>query len=161
MTDESKRTKAFREQTLVYPKFQFPLILTNCFTQLASWGLVVYLISSAFSKLGSTANTQTQLGTLIVAVSAVYAFSTLIVTLTSLHLSHRLVGPLLNLRGFLDRLVADKTSKTRLSFREGDFFSDIPEKLNNVLNLPETATQSESPSQSDNRENVIPLRKAS
>ncbi len=52
--------------------------------------------------------------------------------------THRIAGPIVRLRGFLiDYVENGRSAVTRLSFRKGDFLSDLPPQVNRALGLDE------------------------
>ncbi len=63
----------------------------------------------------------------------VVALSVFFLAGVGLILSHRIAGPLYQLGKYLESY--DKNNAIQLNFRKGDFFPELPEKVNKFINL--------------------------
>jgi hypothetical protein len=73
-----------------------------------------------------------------------FAVGIVLSVVLTLFLSHRLAGPLVRMKSYLDEAIAlKKIPKYPIKFRKGDFFNDIPEKLNEALRVARTDGQND------------------
>lgn len=129
----------------LYPKFQLTVALASMLTGIISVISSIYVLKSSFiyfekialklnisqeSSFYKLINYQEQLvfNRLIIASLV----SILITFIISFIITHRAVGPIYRLKKFLENY--DKNNPSELAFRDGDFFEDLPEKVNKVIN---------------------------
>lgn len=135
-----------KRNLLIYPKFQLTLLavqtgvllLTLGMVALQSWRSVDHL-----RQLGESAalapthpyfrfldmHAQSLLSFLGVA----FVVAVIVTSLISLVLSHRLAGPIIRLRGYFRELSETGKITHELKFRQGDFFAEVPELVNQAL----------------------------
>lgn len=134
-----------RLRLLIYPRFQLTLIIANGAAvglALAFVGFQVRRSIDTFRKVGLEAQfapdhvyfqfldllASTLFRNLLFAFVLGFAFCSFV----SLVLSQRLAGPILRLRGFF-RSLSEGRAQGELSFREGDFFPELPSLINRAL----------------------------
>lgn len=143
MSKKNRKLKNF----LIYPKFQLTLVAINIFilgvtvilifTQIFTNYDEVHLIGeklrlpedSAFFKFLD--HQKEMLLTRMywaIGISFSFAFGFIV------YFSHKASGPLHRLRTYFQEIKDNKEVKYPLSFREGDFYSDLPEIINEGLN---------------------------
>jgi hypothetical protein len=130
---------------LILPKFQLTLILVNLIIMTFCYAMVFYQVYSSFDQLyeiGMRMRIPTSSAffsllrnqeiaiqqKLIIAGIISYIFSFILTII----ISHRLSGPIYRLREYFKDM-SQHGYKTRLSFRDGDFYSDLPEEINKGL----------------------------
>lgn len=140
-----KYKKRIFKNYLIYPRFQLALIAANVATLLFSFLFVGIQSMRSYDKLREIgrignipsdhsyyrfidAHEQNLYQYLLIAV----VVSTILSALCTLMVSHRFAGPLVRLRGYF-RSIGDGKPLTPLSFRKGDFFSDLPALVNKAL----------------------------
>lgn len=129
----------------LYPKFQLTVAIASMLTGIVSVITCLYIVSSSFSHFETVAkklniskessfykliNFQEQLVfNRLITASIICIIITFII---SFIITHRAVGPIYRLKKYLEDY--DRNNPTNLSFRDGDFFEDLPEKINKVVN---------------------------
>jgi hypothetical protein len=129
---------------ILYPRFQFIIALASMMTGIVSV-VASYLIvkdsfehfrvigeklrlkpeSSFFKLIGYQEDLMIKKMLLVVIACSV------ITLFVSFILTHKAVGPIYRLRKFFEEFDPEKPMPLR--FRQGDFFSDLPGKVNNFL----------------------------
>ena len=140
-----RNEKVFRTRLLILPKFQLTLIGVNWSVITLVFGVLYLQMSEAFSELsplvGLSGNAPEFFGktmayhshNLQVTLLASYAVAMVASGLITLGISYRFAGPLIRLRGYF-RDISEGTQPVRpLSFRSGDFFSDLPPLVNGAI----------------------------
>jgi hypothetical protein len=59
-------------------------------------------------------------------LSVLTVLSLIMLCLATLVISHRVAGPIYHLRKYMSDVVAGRRAKTNMTFREHDFFQDVP-----------------------------------
>lgn len=137
--------KQRRTKFIVYPKFQYTLIIVNLMTLSLFTFATFNLIYFSFNKLISTGNeaglnpshpfftfVENQRSeiftTLGIGLTVFFILSSIVIT----YFSHKLAGPLVRLKEYL---IAEKHNhkQSPLEFRKNDYFSELPEIINNAL----------------------------
>ena len=140
-----KKKWLFRKKLLIYPRFQLSLIAQN-FAVMTLMCIGIYLgVQSGFNDLYQqgiaeklpTAHPYFQfihyqsklvLNYLLASLGGGFLIS----SIWTLFLSHKVAGPIVRLRGYLDQ--ASKGENVGpISFRKGDFFLEIPGALNGAF----------------------------
>lgn len=133
-----------RKRVLVYPRFQLSIIGINIglalFMVLIFYIENVYLYSrfresdlknaQAFSQLYYTLASEKALVNLIFTLTAVSIV--VLMVIFGLILSHRVSGPLVKLKNHMDS-IANGQQPTPVRFRKNDYFRDISESFNQML----------------------------
>lgn len=131
----------------IYPKFQIKLIVINAVVTNFVFCIIVLLFFRLFSQmkqLGVDSNFPESHGYFkfldfqkSFAISYLLIGGALVIALTSIStliLSHRLAGPIVRLREHLIEIGEGTKDPThKINFRSGDFFSDLPESVNEAL----------------------------
>jgi hypothetical protein len=139
--------RVFRTRFLILPQFQLKLLGANFAVILVISGIIWFQMSRAFSELSQAAGIsgveaefyQNYLAfhshQLRVALVISFLVATVASTLMTLVLSHKFSGPLVRLRGYFRQLNEQPSSRPlpQLSFRRGDFLSDVPPLINKAL----------------------------
>lgn len=136
-----------RWRVLIYPNFQLRLLVINGFVMILSFLLTAVLSFRSYENLksmGLASNLPSdhlffrflklQFDSFFLHLSAAFGLSILLTSIVTLLLSHRLAGPIVRLKSFFKH-IADRglNPSERLSFRKGDFFSDLPAAVNQAL----------------------------
>jgi len=145
MSFKNRRLKNY----LLFPKIQLTLLFSGLFVSAMSFGILWYKISATFSHLTSVGvqlnfrpesgyfkllNSQQDLiyqNLLMVAVIGAFLSGIFLLVV-----SHRIVGPIYRLQKFLTELQAAKKSGgplPTLKFRQGDYFSELADSINDSL----------------------------
>lgn len=141
------KTKSVRKKLFIYPGFQLKLLIFNLFIMIAVAAAIAFFIHRSFIDLrgqGVTAHLppenpyfafmgyQEKLVMNYLAIGLTIA--SILSSLGILILSHRLAGPIVRLSSYLTRVEYEPwTINQPLAFRKGDFFSDLPAKVNGAL----------------------------
>jgi hypothetical protein len=131
---------------LIYPKFQLILILVNTltlfitvsFVGLQSWRSLAYLRQLGVSVDLPTNHTyfkfiDMQSGHLWINLILAFALAAFVSSTICLYISHRMAGPIVRLKNYLDTVTETKKVTEELQFRKNDFFSDLPQALNQAV----------------------------
>ena len=141
-----KAASPFRRfKYLLFPKFQLTLLVANLMSFFMTAGLVWFYMSSAISDLkifggghGPVAEyyrkyLEYQSDQMAFALALSLGLGVILCTATTLILSHKFVGPLINLRHFFQALRSGKSPRPVLKFRRGDFLEDFPSLINEAV----------------------------
>lgn len=133
---------------LIYPRFQLMLIVSNITITLlasASTYFFIYNEFKHFYELGEKIKIATdhpyfkmirlQEHRIILALMSSFGIAVLISTLATMVISHRLAGPIYKTRKYFETILSTGDVKFGLSFRRGDFFSDLPLIINKAIDL--------------------------
>jgi hypothetical protein len=129
----------------IYPQFQFVLLLAHIIVSAATIILIRINVSSVFNRLSDLGKKiqlpqdhayynfiQNSQNMMEINLNWVFGFSILLTVITSLYLSHKVVGPIQRLRSYFKNMAA--TGRVDwLTFRRGDFFKDLPPQINEAL----------------------------
>lgn len=134
-----------RLKILTYPKFQLSVLGSILFADFSIFSIISYRIHVNFDLLKSLGkkaglneehlffeSIKIQEKMITNDLLIVFFASLLFTIFFTLYLSNKLTGPILRLRSYLEGYLAGKTNQ-ELSFRENDYFTDIPPLLNKVL----------------------------
>jgi hypothetical protein len=135
-----------RTRILVYPRFQLKLIAFNSFIMLLVFGFVWAQANRSFDSLrqmGTEAGLQPghpyfeflafQSNHMFSYLTGAFLTGLVVSSVGFLLMSHRLAGPIVRLRGYFASIAGGVMPERPLSFRRGDFFSDLPEVVNSAL----------------------------
>ncbi len=123
-----KRPSFFRRKYLVYPKFQVTLIVMQSIVMLLLVGFVLF----QFAFIPGVAESSEFIPAL--KYSGLGLLVALVVSgLGNLFISHRLAGPIVRLRKLFYRIAKTSDFPEMLSFRKGDFFTDLPPLVNQAF----------------------------
>jgi len=130
---------------LIFPRFQLTLIFTNLFVMTLCYGFVFFQIydsfheihilgerlrlaeNSPFFKVMDYHHEKIQNRLIITAI-----ISYILTFMITLKISHKVSGPLYRLQMYFTDL--SKNGLTHdLEFRQGDYYEDLPEKINSGL----------------------------
>jgi hypothetical protein len=139
--------KTIRTRFLIFPQFQLRLLAANLSVIVLVSAIIWFQMSSSFSDLKGAAGISGveaefyrnyltfHSHQLNIALGISFVTAVLASVVVTLVLSHRFAGPLVRLRGYFRQLTeqADRESIQPLSFRRGDFLSDIPPLVNEAL----------------------------
>lgn len=130
---------------IIYPKFQFSLIFFSSLIMLGTFVFIGFQVESSFShmmKLGTDLNLDPNhayfeflqmqkthlINKLIYAGIAAFILSLLL----TIYISHRASGPIVRLKSYF-REIKESQKIYPLKFRQGDYFDDLPEVVNEAL----------------------------
>lgn len=138
--------KFLRMNFLIYPRFQFLLIIVNTILIFVSFAITLYAASRTFSRFHAMGNLirlppdhpyfkliEFESNGLYSSLMIAFILAILLTSLTTLLISHRLAGPIVRLRGYFAEIAKTGVVKSGLRFREGDFFEDLPSVVNGAL----------------------------
>jgi hypothetical protein len=134
-----------RRRLLIYPSFQLTLVAINFALLIGAFAAIAIQASRSYAKLREMGasmqlpsddayykfiefQANTLYGYLAVALVLVFVLSGFL----TLFISHRLAGPLIRLRRQFEHM-AETGKIEKISFRKGDFFSDLPPIMNRAL----------------------------
>lgn len=147
MMNTPKPYKRKLRNFLIYPKFQLSLLGIQSAVMAVTFGLMQIENSAAFTRLesmGSAAGLSPnhpyfqfvhgQSGTFFSHTLLVFIVGLILSSAVTLYLSFRLAGPIYRLRGYLQLIEKNGASGVApLTFRKGDFYSDLPPIVNGAL----------------------------
>ena len=140
-------TKKMRTKILIYPKFQLKLIIYNAIIIAFSFILVGLSIYFSFDQLRQTGLNiplpsdhayfrflDLEEQTFFYYLIGSFLLAIVFTTMFTLYISQKLAGPICRLKSYFDNLAkTGKLSNRDISFRKGDFFRELPEKINASL----------------------------
>jgi hypothetical protein len=151
MTTNPNRFKK-RKKLLIYPQFQLRLMGLQTSVTLGIFGviyLLAYLSFERFKSLGIQAGLppehpyfsliELQASNLLLSIGFTLFVGWVVNGYLMLELSQRLAGPVIRLKSFF-KSIAETGKIPPLSFRQGDFFADLPHEINTALRPFETLT---------------------
>lgn len=145
-TKKPAKKNKFRLNVLIFPKFQIPLILVNSALIIVAFAFVwmqAYRSYAYLHELGATAQlpadhvyyefVNLQAKTLYRNLGWATLATLVTSAATTLYLSFRFAGPLVRLQGYFQSIVDEGRISAPLSFRRGDFLSELPPVVNRAL----------------------------
>jgi hypothetical protein len=140
------RKKKFRLRLIIYPRFQIMLILINGLLFLAAFSVFLFHAHQSFSsfvEMGRTINLPPEhpyftflelqrrdhYASMALTIGLTFAVGLFLVIL----LSQRLAGPIVRTVGYFKRIEETGQIAERLSFRQNDFFRELPPAVNAAL----------------------------
>jgi hypothetical protein len=131
---------------LIYPRFQLALLVANIAISSITLVIVHFSVYDVFNKLknmGEKINLPIDhpyfsfimhsKELMSIRLNWVFGISIFITAILSIYLSHKVVGPIYKLRKFFTELNVDQTL-SKLYFRKGDYYDDLPKIVNDALN---------------------------
>jgi hypothetical protein len=135
-----------RKRFLIYPRFQLSLLGMNVVVTATIFAFVILQARKSYSHLkqlgldvGLPAGDlyfrflDLQAGTLFSNIAIAMALGLLVSLGAMLYLSHRVAGPITRLHGHFDQILEHPQLESDLKFRKGDFFSELPQKINAAM----------------------------
>ncbi len=135
----------FRKKLLIYPKFQLIFLFVNLAILLSTILFVKIQISRTYAylnKLGAEASLEAghpyfefvslQETTLTRNLWIAAIVSAIVSIISTLILSHRIAGPFTRLKSYF-KGISETAEVKPLKFRKGDFFSDVPQMINDAF----------------------------
>jgi hypothetical protein len=130
---------------LIYPRFQLTLVVVNLVIMSLSFALVFFQVIDSFdflNQIGEKLHLSTDsaffkllthqkdilLNKLYIAAAVSYTFSFIM----TIYFSHKATGPIYRLKTYFIEMKEDGTDYP-LSFRKGDYYSDLPEIINDGI----------------------------
>ena len=130
---------------IIFPKFQLTLVITNLVIMTFCYVLVFYQIYDSFNHLTEIGmrlripedsaffkllnhHESAIINKLLIAAGLSYLFSFIMTVV----ISHRVSGPLYNLKNYFLEL-KEKGFTREIKFRKGDYYSDLPHIINDGL----------------------------
>jgi hypothetical protein len=147
MNDQARSKKSWRLGfLLIYPRFQLQLVAVNALIMLLSFAFVWLQTARSFNSL-SDMGVQAGLPPdhayfQFLVFQAKYLYSHLAVALGAglalssvciLIISSKLAGPVLRLKGYFTSILPGRKPMHQLTFRQGDFFTELPPVINAAL----------------------------
>ncbi len=130
---------------LIYPRFQIVLLLAHIIVSIATLLIVRFKSNEVFQRLitmGEKTNLpkehayftfiENSKQMMDINLNWALAFSVFLTILSSLYLSHKVVGPIHRLRSYFKAII-DGKPQGDLKFRSGDYFQDLPDIINEGL----------------------------
>ena len=136
-----------RFRLLIYPRFQLLLVFINFTVLSVIYGLLYFQynrVQGRIRTLGLEANlppnhgffqiVDVQSKEYLTGLSVAMIAGIFISTIVILVLSNKLAGPIVRLRGFFGEIASGGLPAVKkLSFRKGDFFSELPSLINQAF----------------------------
>lgn len=142
-----KKMKSNRKVSnyFIYPTFQLALIISNMIVSIFCMLIIHHQMVEFFEKLkimGEKANLPADnpyfefitnsKEIMLTNLNWSLVLSVFLSTALSVHLSHKAVGPIYRLKLFFSQ-INNGEDKSSVSFRKGDFFSDLPTIINSAI----------------------------
>ena len=137
--------KKLRLKFMIYPKLQYSLILSVMWILILSDLIIGIQVLRSFrelremgEKIGLTSGhpyftfIEYHEHSLSTSLAWACGISIFVSFFLILFISHRVAGPIVRLKSYFNG-IATEGWKTKLQFRKGDFFSDLPEVINKAL----------------------------
>jgi hypothetical protein len=135
----------FRKRLLITPGFQLALMAINASVITLVFAVIWIQAGRIFSDMGPFTGLAGIRGDLAgdylafqasrfhTTIMVTYLFAMITSSALTLIISYRFAGPLIRLRAYFEQLGTEKGSFRELSFRTGDYFSDLPPIINDGL----------------------------
>lgn len=133
---------------LIYPRFQATLMAINFIIITLAFALVLIQVNRLFNSLAGLGGSGGSLDSTILSpfidlqsrglylqILIAYSFSVIWSSLITLLLSHRIAGPMVRLRNYFTDLPGGPRPLRKLTFRENDFFQELPPIINSALDV--------------------------
>lgn len=162
----------FRKKLLINPGFQLTLMGINAAVLTLVFGVLWIQAGRIFSDMGPFMGLAGLRGNLAgdymayesgrfqTTILLTYFFALITSSALTLVVSYRFAGPLVRLRGYFERLGTDNAPFHELSFRSGDYFSELPPIINDGLKRFKSQTQSAEKFDGDTNVRAIGDRRA-
>ncbi len=150
----NKKTNRNIRSLIIYPKFQLLVVLTQFAFILFAFCSVVfqsYRSYNEFQRFGVELKLQPdhpffrlitlQLNQLYLNIFIAFLVTVVFSSLITLAVSHRLAGPIVRTRGYFRNIIEKGKRENKLTFRDGDFFSDLPPLINDAISVIEKNRQ--------------------
>jgi hypothetical protein len=138
--------RTWRKKILVYPSFQLKIIAFN-FGFIFLEFLVIYMVvqksffeflhfdeaKKNFAQHSFFDFVKFQSNKIFLTMVVCFLICFLLSSLMNLYISQRMAGPLLRMRSFFIEISKSGGQVTKLKFRDGDYFDDLPEIINSAL----------------------------
>lgn len=144
-----------RKLRLIYPTFQLRMLFANLAVVLLIFTMTAWLVNDAFERMLDTgyaagmssshpyfAFVREQSGRVIRAVGISCVIGFVLSAITTLRMSHRIAGPFVRLRGYF-KGISEGQPVRPVSFRQGDYFLEVPPLINAALSRIDTDNKSE------------------
>ncbi len=140
------RAHVKRLKLIIYPQFQLTLLLGNLIVTSGIFFFIYYSVKEAFLRLEEDvviqglgpghpyfefAHVQSEI--ILNGIFASFLVGVFTSTIWMLLISNKLSGPILRLRGYFTSIANGEKDFPEVSFRKGDFFSDLPPVINKAL----------------------------
>jgi hypothetical protein len=137
--------RQFRKKFLIFPKFQVPVLVVNLSVIFVMAGIIWIGMQNAFSDLKPAAGLSDGEREFYLRYLEYQAFNlqrsllwalgvgVVVSTICTVVITHRFSGPLLRLRSYFKDLSQDGKPIPQLSFRDGDYLSDLPPLINDAI----------------------------
>lgn len=136
-----------RTRFLIFPQFQLRLMAANLAVNITVTAIIWFQMTNSFADLKNAAGISGAEAEfyrnylsfhshqLNIALGVSFFTAVIASAAMTLAVSHRFAGPLVRLRGYFRKLSlqSDEEPIQPLSFRRGDFLSDIPPLVNKAL----------------------------
>ena len=143
----SKSTKVrFRKKLLIYPEFQLAILGFNVVSLFVLFTIISYQIAQSYERLRATGLDvqlpaehpyfkfiNLQLHVVQTYMNWAFFAGALLSCAGFLFLSHHLVGPLVRLRGYFQRIAREGFDGSSIHFRKNDFFKDLAVAVNEAI----------------------------
>jgi len=143
---KSVRPPWYKRKYLVYPQFQMTLILLNSLVTVVLFGFTSLLVVRSHIYLENlvrqtrlpaqnifTEMLTQQLRNLLIYMGVALIVGILVTSISTLLLSHKMAGPMIRLRNYFNTIAKNGDFPETLTFREGDFFRDLPPTINQAF----------------------------
>lgn len=143
----SKRDRKL-SNLIIYPEFQLLMLFIQGAFMSFGFGTIGFQLNRSFSQfegLGKEIHLQSdhpffrlihlQANQLYFSLAVAFLISITFSSLITLIVSHRLAGPIVRTRMYFQTFLKDGRLEGKLTFRKGDFFSDLPSLINESIRL--------------------------
>jgi len=130
----------------IYPPLQFALIIVNVIIISLSTAVIYFKIMDSFNTLkniGKEAGLveghpyfsflDSTINIISINIAWTFTLSLFLTIAASIYLSHKIVGPIYRLKQYFLQMSESEEKRRPLSFRDGDYYSDLPGIINKAL----------------------------
>jgi methyl-accepting chemotaxis protein len=141
-----ERAARLTRNFLIYPKPQITLVLLSAVSTLLVFfvaAILIVQVEAHFIRLGKELQLSPdhpyfkligfQLNRILIYLSLGSVVGTFVSVISTLIISHRLIGPIQRTKMYFDRMAETGHIQGKLKYRQNDFFSDLSASINRAI----------------------------
>ena len=132
-------SSSIRSKLLAHSKSQLSVVGVNIFIGLISICIIIYKFLDVIHEIKGMSTVDQAAVDLLTAnmlntILLIFVISSCIAAILTLLLTHRMAGPMIRLKHYFQKIQETGQVKEKLCFRRDDYFSEVPDVINDSLN---------------------------